>query len=319
MLSAGRPADQDSGFARLAIEGKGFEKSEILHLRIIVMKKPFLCLFMLLCSISSLFAFTTACLNSSIADLWSLAGGSVDITVQDSIDRGFASPDAILVDSASGRNINTEILISSHPDLVLGSTDTASHVRLKSFLDEKGIDMILIKQDSFEDFLSVFRTLTSITGRDDLFMRYGIRQEEGINEIIAQCSEIDEKPRVLFVRAGSAFSSVRAKRADDHFAAGIIEDLGGINVADEAGILTESLSLEAMITGDIDKILIVPQGEEDESIRYINSLFSRPGWRDVKAVREGEVHFLSKDLFHYKPNGRWKEAYRVMAEVLYGE
>ena len=319
MLSAGRPADQDSGFARLAIEGKGFEKSEILHLRIIMMKKPFLCLFMLLCSISSLFAFTAACLNSSIADLWSLAGGSVDITVQDSIDRGFASPDAILVDSASGRNINTEILISSHPDLVLGSTDTASHVRLKSFLDEKGISMILIKQDSFEDFLAVFRTLTSITGRDDLSMLYGTRQEEGIDEIIAQCGEIEEKPRVLFVRAGSAFSSVRAKRADDHFAAGIIEDLGGINVADETGILTESLSLEAMITGNIDKILIVPKGEEDESIRYITSLFSRPGWRDVKAVREGEVHFLSKDLFHYKPNGRWEESYRVMAEVLYGE
>ena len=150
-------------------------------------------------------------------------------------------------------------------------------------------------------------------------MLYGTRQEEGIDEIIAECGEIEEKPRVLFVRAGSAFSSVRAKRADDHFAAGIIEDLGGINVADETGILTESLSLEAMITGNIDKILIVPQGEEDESIRYITSLFSRPGWRDVKAVREGEVHFLSKDLFHYKPNGRWEESYRVMAEVLYGE
>ena len=267
------------------------------------MKKPFLCLFMLLCSISSLFAFTAACLNSSIADLWSLAGGSVDITVQDSIDRGFASPDAILVDSASGRNINTEILISSHPDLVLGSTDTASHVRLKSFLDEKGISMILIKQDSFEDFLSVFRTLTEITGRSDLFVKYGGKED---------------KPCVLFVRAGSAFSSVRAKRADDHFAAGIIEDLGAANAADVNDVLTESLSLEAMITSDIDKILIVPQGDEEESISYMNSLFSRPGWRDIKAVKEGEVHFLPKDLFHYKPNGRWAEAYAVMKEVLYG-
>ena len=281
-------------------------------------KKPFLCLLTVIALLSPLHAFTTACLNSSIADLFLLAGGSVDITVQDSVDRGFASPDAILVDSASGRNINTEILISSHPDLVLGSTDTASHVRLKSFLDEKGISMILIKQDSFEDFLSVFRTLTEITGRSDLFVKYGLGQKDDIEAIIEECRGKEDKPCVLFVRAGSAFSSVRAKRADDHFAAGIIEDLGAANAADVNDVLTESLSLEAMITSDIDKILIVPQGDDEESISYMNSLFSRPGWRDIKAVKEGEVHFLPKDLFHYKPNGRWAEAYAVMKEVLYG-
>lgn len=281
-------------------------------------KKPFLCLLMLPALLSPLHAFTTACLNSSIADLFLLAGGSVDITVQDSIDRGFVPDDVLLADSASGMNINREILISGAPDLVLGSADSASHVKLKRFLDERGVDMILIKQDSFEDFLSVFRTLTEITGREDLFVKYGLGQKAGIEEIIEKCRGKEDKPCVLFVRAGSAFSSVRAKRADDHFAAGIIEDLGAANAADVNDVLTESLSLEAMITSDIDKILIVPQGDEEESIRYMNSLFSRPGWRDIKAVKEGEVHFLPKDLFHYKPNGRWAEAYAVMKEVLYG-
>ena len=281
-------------------------------------KKPFLCLFMLLALLSPLHAFTTACLNSSIADLFLLSGGSVDITVQDSVDRGFVPDDVLLADSASGMNINREILISGAPDLVLGSADSASHVKLKRFLDERGVDMILIKQDSFEDFLSVFRTLTEITGRSDLFVKYGLGQKDDIEAIIEECRGKEDKPCVLFVRAGSAFSSVRAKRADDHFAAGIIEDLGAANAADVNDVLTESLSLEAMITSDIDKILIVPQGDEEESIRYMNSLFSRPGWRDIKAVKEGEVHFLPKDLFHYKPNGRWAEAYAVMKEVLYG-
>ncbi len=281
-------------------------------------KKPFLCLLTVIALLSPLHAFTTACLNSSIADLFLLAGGSVDITVQDSVDRGFVPDDVLLADSASGMNINREILISGAPDLVLGSADSASHVKLKRFLDERGVDMILIKQDSFEDFLSVFRTLTEITGRSDLFVKYGLGQKDDIEAIIEECRGKEDKPCVLFVRAGSAFSSVRAKRADDHFAAGIIEDLGAANAADVNDVLTESLSLEAMITSDIDKILIVPQGDEEESISYMNSLFSRPGWRDIKAVKEGEVHFLPKDLFHYKPNGRWAEAYAVMKEVLYG-
>ena len=278
-------------------------------------------LFLLLCliiiSLMPLSAVKTACLNSSLADLWKLAGGSVDITVEESVERGFASSEAILVDSASGRNINTELLVAAEPDLVIGSADTASHVRLSSFLDKAGIDMILVDMDSFDDFLSVFHTLTDITGRSDLYEKYGEGQKVAIEEIIANAAGYESKPRVLFVRAGSAFSYVKAKRADDHFAAKIIEDLGAVNIADEYGMLTDSLSLEAVLESNADKILVVPQGDEDASIAYITDLFSQPGWRDVRAIENGSVYFLPKELFHFKPNGRWAEAYEMMEEVLY--
>ena len=262
-------------------------------------------------------AVKTACLNSSLADLWQLAGGSVDITVEESVERGFASPEALLVDSASGRNINTELLVAAEPDLVIGSADTASHVRLSSFLDKAGIDMILVDMDSFDDFLSVFHTLTDITGRSDLYEKYGEGQKTAIEEIIANAAGYESKPCVLFVRAGSAFSYVKAKRTDDHFAAKIIEDLGAVNIADEYGMLTDSLSLEAVLESNADKILVVPQGDEDASIAYITDLFSQPGWRDVRAIENGSVYFLPKELFHFKPNGRWAEAYEMMEEVLY--
>ena len=261
----------------------------------------------------------TACLNSSLADIWQLAGGSVGITVAEAVERGFASPDAILVDNASGRSINAEILVASQPDLVLGSVDTASHLRLKPLLDDLGIGMLLISQDSFEEFLSAFRILTAITGRDDLFAAFGEGQSEAIASSMERAALHPSKPRVLFVRAGSAFSSVRAKRAEDHFAAGILEDLGAVNIADEMETLTESLSLEAIIASDPDMILIVFQGDEEAGEEYIESLFSKPGWRDVEAVVEGRVHFLPKDLFHYKPNGRWAEAYAFMEGILYDE
>lgn len=278
-------------------------------------------LFLLLCliiiSLMPLSAVKTACLNSSLADLWQLAGGSVDITVEESVERGFASPEALLVDSASGRNINTELLVAAEPDLVIGSADTASHVRLSSFLDKAGIDMILVDMDSFDDFLSVFHTLTDITERSDLYEKYGEGQKTAIEEIIANAAGYESKPRVLFVRAGSAFSYVKAKRADDHFAAKIIEDLGAVNIADEYGMLTDSLSLEAVLESNADKILVVPQGDEDASIAYITDLFSQQGWRDVRAIENGSVYFLSKELFHFKPNGRWAEAYEMMEEVLY--
>ena len=281
-------------------------------------KRLFLCLIIILCALFPVFSMRTACLNSSIADLWKLAGGSVDITVAEAQERGFADDSAILVDSSSGRNINLEVLISAEPDLVLGSVDTESHVRLKAFLCDISVDMLLIKQDSFDDFLSIFKTLTGITGRNDLYQKYGEGQRAGIEELIEEAKEAEKKPRVLFIRAGSAFSYVKAKRAEDHFAARIIEELGGINVADEVEALTDSLSIEAILSADIDKIIIVSQGDESASRSYVENLFSQPGWRDVKAIREDAVVFLSKELFHFKPNGRWLEAYDVMKEVLYG-
>lgn len=280
-------------------------------------RRLFLLLCLIIISLMPLSAVKTACLNSSLADLWQLAGGSVDITVEESVERGFASPEALLVDSASGRNINTELLVAAEPDLVIGSADTASHVRLSSFLDKAGIDMILVDMDSFDDFLSVFHTLTDITGRSDLYEKYGEGQKTAIEETIANAAGYESKPRVLFVRAGSAFSYVKAKRTDDHFAAKIIEDLGAVNIADEYGMLTDSLSLEAVLESNADKILVVPQGDEDASIAYITDLFSQPGWRDVRAIENGSVYFLPKELFHFKPNGRWAEAYEMMEEVLY--
>lgn len=281
-------------------------------------KRLFLFLSLIISFSSPLYALKTACLNSSIADLWALAGGTVDITVGEAVERGFADEDAILVDSSSGRNINIEILVSSQPDLVLGSVDTVSHVRLKALLDDIGIDMILIREDCYEDFLAIFRTLTGLTGREDLYQEYGEGQKKGIEEMIKASRSPDVLARVLFIRAGSAFSYVKAKRADDHFAARIIEDLGAVNVADEFDALTDSLSLEVILKADPDKIIIVSQGDEEASRAYVEHLFSSPGWRDVDAIKEGRVVFLPKDLFHFKPNGRWLDAYRMMEEVIYG-
>ena len=51
-----------------------------------------------------------AVLFSSFAQVWELAGGKVDITVGESVERGFASQDAVLVDGGAGKTINSEAL-----------------------------------------------------------------------------------------------------------------------------------------------------------------------------------------------------------------
>lgn len=52
-----------------------------------------------------------AVLFSSFAQVWELSGGKVDITVGESVERGFASQDAVLVDGGAGKTINSEALM----------------------------------------------------------------------------------------------------------------------------------------------------------------------------------------------------------------
>ena len=42
-------------------------------------------------------------LFSSFADVWETAGGRVDITVGESVERGFAPEDVLLVDDGAGK------------------------------------------------------------------------------------------------------------------------------------------------------------------------------------------------------------------------
>ena len=55
-----------------------------------------------------------AVLMSSLAEVWALAGGKIDITVGESVERGFAGGSVILVDLGAGKTINTELLINGY-------------------------------------------------------------------------------------------------------------------------------------------------------------------------------------------------------------
>ncbi len=97
----------------------------------------------------------------------------------------------------------------------------------------------------------------------------------------------------------------------------MLEELGALNIADEAGALSEGLSLEHVLVRQPDVILIVPQGDEEAAIAYMNSVFEQSGWRDLEAIKNNRFTYLPKDLFHYKPNARWDEAYRYLTDLLY--
>ena len=257
-----------------------------------------------------------AVLFSSYADIWTLAGGNITVTVGDSIERGFADTGTALVDSGSGhKTIDTEALIAADVDFVIGTADYAAQVSACEFMRSLGVPSALFKVESFSDYLSMLKICTDITERRDLYVKNGVNVKERIDTIMACVSGNSEAPSVLFLRAGSTFA--KAKPSKDNFAASMISELGAKNIADTVPSMLDGLSLEAVIEADPDYIFISVMGDEAAAKSYISELFENDAWQAVSAVKNKKYFILPKELFHYKPNSSWDRAYEYLALCLY--
>ena len=260
-----------------------------------------------------------AVLFSSFADIWVTAGGSVDITVGESVQRGFTTEEVVLVDAGAGKSINTELLIASKPDFVICSADVPAQQEAAKLLNAAGIPCATFRVETFDDYLSVLDVCTDITGNKENYKTYGTDVQQNIENLLSQAEQMENNKKILFVRAGSGANATKAKTADDHFAAAMLKDLGTYNIAENAPVLLDGLSLEEIIMEKPEYIFISTMGDETAAKEYINSLFSQPQWQAVDAVAKGNYVFLPKELFQYKPNSRWDKAYEYLINTVYNQ
>lgn len=257
-----------------------------------------------------------AVLFSSLADIWCLAGGSVEITVGESVERGFAESSAVLADSGAGKTVNTEILLASDPDFVICSADVEAQVKAADLLNKAGIPSACFRVDSFEDYLRVLKIFTDITGNSEAYAKNGEAVAHNIDSLL-KSTEGKNGGDILFIRSGSGASSAKAKTADQHFAAAMLSDIGTYNIAESAPLLLEGLSIEAVLREDPKFIFISTMGDDEAARAHMESVLQTPAWQALSAVKNGCVFYLPRELFQYKPNAKWDIAYEYLIGIVY--
>ncbi|MDO4500107.1 MAG: ABC transporter substrate-binding protein [Erysipelotrichaceae bacterium] len=256
-----------------------------------------------------------AVLFSSYAEIWTLAKGEVVATVGDSVTRGFVKEGVELVNDGAGLKIDNEKLIASNPDFLIVTADLSAQVEAYNMLKDMGVPCAAFREENIDDYLSILKIFTDINECPEVYEEYGVKVKEEADKIISDNK--GDGPSYLFIRAGSAFNSTRAKTAEDHFACVMIDELGAKNIVEPGNLLTDELSLEEIVNKDPDIILIVCQGKGNDSQLYMESLLKEDGWKDLKAVLNNNYYFVEKDLFNYKPNQKWAAAYKALADILY--
>lgn len=258
-----------------------------------------------------------AALFSSYAQVWKLAGGSITATVEESVTRGIvAKNEAIIVGQGSGKHINTEALLLTNPDLVILTADYAGHLELADILRHKNIPTLVFRNDSFFDYLTILSYFTQILGTPNSYEEYGSQVLDRIDTILEDVSFSDCNDNVLLLRA---YSYGAKTKGTNHFVGQMLRDLGIHNILDDYDYPMDTLSPEILLTSDISCILITTMGENDQAAkRYVlNDLFLQPEYATLPAVKNKNYYFLPKDLFMYKPNQRWDEAYSYLAKIFY--
>lgn len=257
-----------------------------------------------------------AVLFSSFAEIWLLSGGSVDITVGESVERGFVDSNVLLADTGAGKTINTELLISYKPDFVICSADIDAQLKAAELLNNAGIACARFRVETFTDYMRMLKICTDITGDSDAYQKYGIDIKNEIDGLLSTVDTNYKNEKILFIRAGSSEKSAKAKTSAEHFACTMLDELGTYNIAENAPLLLDGLSIEEIVIQNPEYIFISTMGDEQAARANMERIINRPEWQSLDAVKNGRYYYLPKDLFQYKPNARWAEAYAYLAEIL---
>ncbi|NLZ93014.1 MAG: ABC transporter substrate-binding protein [Firmicutes bacterium] len=257
-------------------------------------------------------------LVGSYAEIWILAGGEVIGVTDDVIkeERLEISDEISLVGTVKDPNI--EAILSLSPDFVLLSPDIENQQKIMTILEDAKIAHAFFKVEYFEDYLKMLDICTDITGNKDLYEEHGLKIKEGIeNTLLKIKNNVSAKPTVLFVRA---FSSGAKAKKDDNLTCKILEDLGTINIANKHPSLLEELSIEEIIEEDPDYIFVTTMGSTEKALEALkNGIEKNPAWSNLTAVKNDRYIILPKELFHFKPNAKWGESYKYLAEIIYPE
>ena len=258
-----------------------------------------------------------AALIGSFTDVWQLAGGDVVAAANDSWESLNLDLGADVVNLGSILEPDVEQLIAANPDFVLASSNTDGDLALEDVLNQAGIPVAYFDVSNFDDYLKMLDICTTITGRKDLYEKNGLDVQAQIEEIKKRVD--GSAPTVLFLRAAS--SNVKAKGSEGNVCGEMLADLGCVNIADSDAGLLDDLSMEAIIAADPQYIFVTVQGNDvDAAMQNVQDmLISNPAWNSLSVVQNGHYYVLDKRLFNLKPNAKWGEAYKQLADILYPE
>lgn len=253
-------------------------------------------------------------LLGSYGDVWLEAGGTLAGATED-----IAEGETVNLGSHSEPNM--ELLMALDPDFVILSADTAAHPAIGDVLESAGIPHGYFSMQTWQGYMEMLKAFTDITGRADIYEKTARSVQSSIEMTLADAQSHEDYGRQTALLLRTYVTSVKAKGSEGTVAGPILKEMGLVNIADGDSVLSENLSMEAILMADPDWIFVVSMGADQAGAEQMlqDTLLSNPAWNTLTAVKEGRFVTLDRDLFHLRPNSRWAEAYKIIFDLVYAQ
>ena len=204
-----------------------------------------------------------------------------------------------------------ERIVALGPDLVLGFSDLQADIAAE--LVRRGIEVHVFNQRSVAGILRMLRTLGGMIGREAKTAALVGELEAGLDALRTAAATLPRRPRVYFEEWDEPQISAIGWVSE------LIGVAGGEDIFPE--LATRSLGRDRIIADPLEVPRRVPDiifGSWCGKKFNPRSVAARPGWQDVPAVRDGELHEVKSSIILQPGPAALTDGVRELHRVIAG-
>ncbi len=180
--------------------------------------------------------------------------------------------------------LDKEKLVALKPDLVFVPGTEAT--QLAKEIEDLGIATYLSSPGSVAEVFEDIKRVAKAAGVEEEGQALAARLEQELNQVSAEIEALEtSKPSVLVVLDQDLWTAGPGSFMDD-----MLSRAGGVNIVKDVEMQYLQVSMEEVLDKDPDVILITIPEE------FVAGLKDRPGWSELRAVKEGRVYYVDGDL-----------------------
>lgn len=224
-------------------------------------------------------------------------------------------------DALSIYEVDGALLRALAPDVIITQTQcevcavTPGDVaRAACELAERDVRIVALEPNTLGDVWDDIRQVAAAIGRAEQGEAVVDALRRRVVAIGARASRLAARPGVANIEWLEPLMSA------GNWMPELVELAGGRSLFGEAGKHSPWMTWEQLLGADPEVIVVSPCGFDIARTRQELALLTgRPGWSELRAVREGRVATADGNAYFHRPGPRLVESLEILAEILHPE
>ncbi|KFN43434.1 ABC transporter substrate-binding protein [Arenimonas oryziterrae] len=201
-------------------------------------------------------------------------------------------------------------ILKLSPDFVIGFSDIQADIA--QALIKQGIEVWISNHRSVAGIIDYVRRLGALVGASDRANHYADELQRGLDDIAAASARLPRRPKVYFEEWDEP------RITGIQWVAELVRLAGGDDIFPERA--SESLAKNRILANDEDILARAPDivfGSWCGKKFQPGKVAARPGWQDMPAVRDGELHEIKSPIILQPGPAALTEGVREIAAIIH--